>query len=225
MGRKQDGLSRIKAIRFWYLGKDSERRIETLPFYLYTIKDFLRNHSGDVVWLKGGIIEQPAYLIFKSSLTEEVKEMLSEEFEERRMFKIEPVENPIEIVRKYVHDLRAAVGWLKLPSGIELGSLESLLSEDEARLTEIVRKGIQLSDSVHIRADRVKLKFVPRKEGGKTVERLMAILENMVELGLTKDKRISYVKTYKQFGLWKEVLDGIEVPQEEGKDTHMREKT
>jgi len=199
------------------LGKDPERRIETLPFYLYTIRNFLRNHNGDVVWLKGGIIEQPAYLVFKSSLTEEVKEMLSEELKEGGMFTIEPVKNPIEIVRKYAYNLRVAVGWLKLPSGIELGSPESLLSEDEVRLTKMVKEGIQLSDSICIKADRVKLKFVPRKEEGKTVERPMAILENAVELGLTKDKRISYVKTYKQFGLWKEVLDEREIHREESR--------
>lgn len=189
MSRKPDGLSLVKAIRFRYLGKEPGRNIETLPFYLKTIRLFLWKHKGKVVWLKGGIIEQPAYLIFKDELTEEVKEMLSEELREGGAFKIEPVENPIEIIRKYAHNLRVTVGWLQLPN-LELGSPETVPPPPEIEeIVNKVREGFMLTEYWFIKADDVEIK-------GE-----WAILKNVVEVGIAEGNKINYVHKQDKMGI------------------------
>jgi len=198
LDRKLDGLSQIRAIRFRYLGKDPNRRLETLPFYLKTIRKFLWKHRGDVVWLKGGIIERPAYLVFKSHLTDEVKEMLSEELREGGMFKIEPVEKPIEVVKKYAFNLRVAVGWLKLPN-IELGSIETILREEEKELTQKVKEGFWLTENTFIKADSAQLVIVPGRENRK-----MVVLRNAVEM-LVRNNKIISVDLHDKFGVWKDL--------------------
>lgn len=210
MSKKPDGLSQVKVIRFRYLGKEPGRNIETLPFYINTIRKFLRDHIGDAVWLKGGIIEQPAYLIFKAELTDKVKEILTEELREGGTFQIEPVERPIEIIRKYAHDERVTVGWLKLPN-IELGSPQTLYTPEEQELQEKVRAGIMLKDGyTMIRAEKAEIKIVERRmaSGGPTEKAPMLILTNCVEL-LVKDGKIIGVddKVKPKYGIWLDLIE------------------
>lgn len=189
MSTKPDGLSPVKVLRFKYLGKEPRKNIETLPFYLNTIRGFLWKHKGDAVWLKGGIIEQPAYLIFKSELTDEVKEMLSQKLREGGSFIIEPVEKPIDIIRKYAHNLRVTVGWLKLPN-MELGAPETVPPPPEIEeIVQKVREGFMLTEYWFIKADNVEVK-------GE-----WAILYNVVEIGIGEGNRINYVHRQDKMGI------------------------
>jgi hypothetical protein len=189
LNRKPDGLSTVKVLRFKYLGKEPGRNIETLPFYLRTIRGFLWKHKGDVVWLKGGIIEQPAYLVFKSELTNEVKEMLSQELREGGSFIIEPAEKPMDVLRKYAHNLRVTVGWLKLPN-MELGAPETVPAPSEIEeIVQKVREGFMLTEYWFIKADDVEIK-------GE-----WAILKNVTEIGIGEGNRINYVRRQDKMGL------------------------
>jgi len=176
-------------LRFKYLGKEQGKNIETLPFYLKTIRNFLWKHKGDAVWLKGGIIEQPAYLIFKHELIGDIKEMLSQKLREGGSFIIEPVEKPLDIIRKYTHNLRVTVGWLKLPS-MELGAPETVpIPPEIEEILKKVREGFMLTEYWFIKADDVEVK-------GE-----WAILKSVVELGLSHGSKINYVHRKDKLGI------------------------
>jgi hypothetical protein len=204
---KLSGLN-LKAIRFIYRGKDPARRLETLPFYMDKIRGFLRQHLGSAVWLKGGIIEKPAYLIFHEHLSNKVKELLKEQLQEGGEFTITPVKDPVQVIVKYAKKERVAVGYLKLAE-LELGSPETLKPTTIEGIDFI--NGFMLKDGyTMIRAEDAELKMVERRVPGtdKIEKAPMLILTNAIETLLDKNGKIIGVdeKPKPKYGIWLELI-------------------
>ena len=200
--------SSISALRFQYKKGLATHAFETIPFYLKVLRGFLWKNRGKCVWLKGGIIEQPAYLIFHSSIKQEVIEMLSQPLADLGRFTVMSVSNPIEIAEKYVNQQRVALGWLKLPD-FELGSAETVFpprTEEEITVTEKVQQGFMLGKNIFIKADGAYEVMVPRKEYYGVVEKPMLVLLNAVELTIDQKGKIVAVEQHDKFGIWKEFL-------------------
>lgn len=202
---------KLRAWQFTYLKGESESKFETLPFYLRNLREFLKKNLGKVVWIKGGLIEKPAYLLFYSELSEDVYQLLVKPLKNGGRFGVIPVQNPIEIARKYLREERIALGYLDL-KGEYIGSPESLYTSEEQELQEKVRAGIKLKDGYTIiRAEGAEIKNVERRKAPNEQPQLapMLILTNAVEL-LNKDGKIIGVDTVKQkMGIW---LDLVEEP-------------
>jgi len=201
-------MQNVTAIRFRYKHGFGEGNFESLSFYAETLRGFLKRHMGKSVWLKGGVIEQPAYLIFDSSLKDETVRMLSKQLEHGGFYTIEPVQKPSEIIKKYIGKERVAVGYLNLGATV-LGNPETLHepSQEEVQLLKKIREGFMLNDYIFIKADDCEIKMVPRKEYHETVEKPMAILTNYTEMWLKNGKILS-VEKHGKFGLWLEALNG-----------------
>lgn len=178
----------LMAWQFKYLAGFTDHNFETMPFYLKTLRLFLKNHLGKIVWIKGGIIEQPAYLIFYKELAEAVFETLLKPLKDGGRFGIIPIKKPIPIIRKYYHQERLCVGYLDLKVG-KLGSISSLFK----RPTDInYRDGFWLNNWLLIRSEDA---YIKEHEGEPWVCFL-----NAVEIGVYHNGRISYTKEYPQ--LW-----------------------
>jgi len=147
---------------------------------------------GKVVWLKGGIIEQPAYLVFYSLIQDKVTQMLGTPLADLGKFEVTPVSKPLEVTQKYVNQQRVALGWLKLPQ-YELGSIETI-TPLETEVSPIWREGFMLTEYLFIKADDAE-------EKGE-----WTILKNVVELGLSEGSQIAYIEFKAQMGLRTEDL-------------------
>lgn len=194
---------RLKALRFRYQKGISEANFETLPFYLRTLRDFLHQHRGDVVWLKGGIIEQPAHLIYKETLQPDVANMMAGELKDYGMYRIEAVD-PLPLLRKYTGHERACVGLLET-EGAKLGSLESLGKAEPVNYKE----GFWLDQNTFIKADDAEL-VTAQRQGNPT---FMVILHNVVVMTCNAEGRIVSVVNHKKYGVW---LDNLERVAREG---------
>lgn len=190
MTSQQSGASPIKVLRFSYKGQDPERHLETIPFYLEKLRSFLRQHIGSAVWLKGGIIEQPAYLVFNAELAQKVVDLLTRELEEGGKFAIAELElkEAITTLKKYVLKERVAIGYFKT-EGLELGSLETVAPPEIEPTLEKVREGFMLTEYLFIKADETEQK-------GEWM-----ILKNVVEMGISEGKKIAYVEIRPQLGI------------------------
>lgn len=205
MKEKLNGLfDSIVAIRFYYPSRD--RRFETLPFYLKKLRNFLRKHKGEACWLMGGIIERPAYLIFKKNLASEVAQLIKEELSEGGSFEMETVKDPTSIVMKYAKNERYVVGYLELPEiNIKLGSPETLKEEIPVNYKE----GFMLkSGNYLIQAENARLEIAPRKNSttGETEYAPIIILENAIEKTIKNGKVIGE-KHIENYGIWLELID------------------
>lgn len=180
---------KVKALRFQYRKGIADHSFETMPFYLNVLRGFLRKNAGNIVWLKGGVIEQPAYLLFTTSIENDVVKILSQPLADLGKYEITPVQNPLEIARKYAFNLRVAIGWLKLPN-LELGSPETVpKTEEEEQILEKVREGFMLTEYWFIKADDVEIR-------GE-----WAILKNVVEVGIGEGNKINYVHKQDKMGI------------------------
>jgi len=198
---------KLKAIRFRYRKGISETNFETLPFYLYTLRNLLQKHVGDVVWLKGGIIEQPAYLIYKVKVEPAVIDALSKPLEEQGVFEITAVQYPQELIEKYKGQERVAVGYLDLGPAGKLGSLESLSSKTGLDYKE----GFWLNKNTMLKADGAYIVMAERKNpvSGKIEEAPMVILLNVTELVCDDEGKIISVEVKPKYGVWLDVLTKI----------------
>jgi hypothetical protein len=204
-------LNSIAAIRFYYPGRD--RRFETLPFYLKRIRGFLKRNRGKACWLMGGVIERPAYLLFKKDLAGEVAQLIKEELSEGGKFEMEKVKDPTSIVMKYAKNERYVIGYLELPEiNIKLGSEETLTSERERKILEQTRKGFMLKDGyTFIRAEDAELKTAPRRDpqSGETEHAPILILKNAT-VSTVKNGRIIADEHEPTYAVW---LSLIETPK------------
>jgi len=104
-----------------------------MPFYRFKLRGFLKENLGRAVWLKGEFTGDeeiaPAYLIFYDSLMDRVIELLSEPLEDMGFYEMSYADDPMKIILKYVRREKLAVGYLKLPSGLSLGSPETIREE------------------------------------------------------------------------------------------------
>lgn len=204
-----DSCPKLRAWQFTYLKGDTNHAFETMPFYLNTLRKFLRNNLGKIVWLKGGIIEKPAYLLFYSELSEQVFKILVKPLKDGGRFGVIPVQNPIELARKYLREERIAVGYLDLTGGSYIGNPESVRTPEEVKLIEKVRAGIILKDGyTMIRAEDAEQKIVERKTPFGTIEKApMLILTNAVELLVENGKIIGVDPTVKpKMGIWVDLM-------------------
>ena len=110
---------RVVAIRFTYRQGMSENKFETIPFYVKTLRRFLRRHNGKAVWVKGGIVRRNAYLLFHRELAEEVLKMLLKPLEDMGFFDFEPA-NPKAVIMEAIRENRRTIGYLKAGE-LELG--------------------------------------------------------------------------------------------------------
>ncbi|MEM1553167.1 MAG: hypothetical protein QXH03_10955 [Candidatus Bathyarchaeia archaeon] len=147
----------LMAIRFQYAQGVREDKFETIPFYKNKLRSLLKRNIGRAVWLKGGIIERPAYLIFYETLSEKVKDLLSEPLEYGGYFRSITPANPMEVIEKYARGERIAVGYLKLPSGLEIGSPETVMSKEETKILEKVGEGFYLTEYEFVRAEYAEI--------------------------------------------------------------------
>jgi len=179
----------LVAIQFQYVGTETGYNFETLPFYLNRLRSFLEKHLGKVVWLKGALIEQPAYLLFLNELKPQVYEMLSRELEDGGSYKISPVKNPVELLRKYYQQERVAIGYLK-NGDLELGAPSTLSAplpincQDGFWLNRDRRAGT----SIFLKSDDA---YVKMHEGEAWVCFLKA-----VELHCRQDETIAFIRKY-----------------------------
>jgi hypothetical protein len=104
----------ISAVRFQYRGQPDRRgNWENMPFYLRYLRQFLIDHDGEVVWLKGNTGgEEAAYLLFKTDLAEELKKLLSRPLAELGSYDLTAEPGPVEVLRKYYRDGKIGVGRL-----------------------------------------------------------------------------------------------------------------
>lgn len=118
-GSGQRSEHRIVAVRFTYRQGMSENKFETIPFYVRTLRRFLRRHNGKAVWIKGGIVRRNAYLIFHRELAGEVLSMLLKPLEDMGFFDFEPA-NPKAVIMEAIREKRRTIGYLKAGE-LELG--------------------------------------------------------------------------------------------------------
>jgi len=178
---------RLVGIRFQYVAGDAPHTFENLPFYIKTLRGFLEKHLGKVVWLMGALIEQPAFLLFLEDLKPQVYEMLSAELANGGSYKISPVKNPVELLRKYYLEQRVAIGWLK-NGNLELGNPSSIMASP---LGVNFRDGFWLNNYIFLKADDAYSKM---HDGEPWI-----CFVNAVELHC-RDGAIAFVKQYPQ--LW-----------------------
>lgn len=131
-----------------YIKGDAPHTFETMPFYLETLRRFLQNHLGKVVWIKGAIIEKPAYLLFHSSLSEKIWNLLVKPLKDGGAWEILPVKHPVAIATKYLREERLTVGYLELPHMI-LGRPSSVMPKANVDHCN----GLWLNEEILLRSD------------------------------------------------------------------------
>lgn len=106
----------MMALNFRYVGHG---KAETIQFYRYFIRGFLRWHRTDAVWIKGGRVRRKAYFVFHEKLVERVKRMFKDELRQGGYFEAEHA-SPIEVLREALNLMRDTHGYLRYHS-VELG--------------------------------------------------------------------------------------------------------
>jgi len=149
----------VVAIRFYYPKRGD--RLETIPFYLKRLREFLRKNRGSACWLVGGRVERPAYLLFKKDKAREVAELIKEQLSSGLSFEMEAVD-PRPLIEKYLGREREVVGYLDLPEG-RLGSPASLLEEDAP--VDYINGFWAFGREEFIRAEECEVRPVKRRDG------------------------------------------------------------
>jgi hypothetical protein len=105
-----------------------------MPFYLRYLRSFIMKHEGQVVWLKGNTAQETAaYLIFESSLREEIISLMAKPLAELGFYEVTAI-SPNEVTSFLFS--KDKVGSL-LVGTIEIG-------EPLSELTQKVRRGFWL---------------------------------------------------------------------------------
>lgn len=105
---------RIAAIRFQFLPDEQGWRLDTIPFYVNYVRSFLLGHEGDVVWVKGGIVERSAYLMFVDRIENKVTSLVRSALSDLKRVKITPGEQPWRLFHECKEKQRVFIGYLKL---------------------------------------------------------------------------------------------------------------
>jgi hypothetical protein len=106
----------LGAIRFQFLPDERGWCFDSIPFYTDYIKDFLIVNEGDAVWIKGGVVERKAYLMFKSSIEKDVIGLITRSINTLTRIKITPMENPYMLFDECLRKKRVFIGYLELGS-------------------------------------------------------------------------------------------------------------
>jgi len=181
----------LMAWQFKYLGGFVAHSFETMPFYKETLRGFLRQNLGKIVWLKGALIEQPAYLVFYKELAQEVYDILLQPLQDGGRFGVIPLKNPIPIIRKYSSQTRLCLGYLDLKQNGKLGSVSSVLTPTNIDYLN----GFWLNKNVFIKADDA---YEKQHEGETWVCFLDAI-----EMQCSRDGKIAFTVTHRELWLHK----------------------
>jgi hypothetical protein len=189
--------SGLVALRFSFPYRGD--RLITIPFYLKSLRDFLRKHRGKACWIVGGRIERPAYLLFKREVVEEVRKLIADELGKGLTFVLEAVD-PEPLVRKYLNQEREVVGYLDLPEG-RLGSPASLLEEDAP--VDYVNGFWAFGREEFIRAKECEVRFVRRRDGKEVP---MLFLKDVVTTLYRKGKPVKEIRCAERF-IW---LTGVD---------------
>jgi hypothetical protein len=191
------GSSDLVALRFSFPYRGD--RLITIPFYLKSLRAFLREHRGKACWIVGGRVERPAYLLFKREVVEEVRRLIADELGRGLTFVLEAVD-PEPLVRKYLNREREVVGYLDLPEG-RLGSPASLLEEDAP--VDYVSGFWAFGREEFIRAEECEVRPVKRRDGKEVP---MLFLKNVVTTLYRGGKPVKEIRSAERF-IW---LTGID---------------
>ena len=104
------------AIHFRYVG---DSRAETIQFYRFFIRGFLRWYRTEAVWVKGAKIRRKAYFVFSERLVERAKQMFKDELRHGGYFEAEHA-SAIDVIREALDLMRDTHGYLRYDSA-ELG--------------------------------------------------------------------------------------------------------
>jgi hypothetical protein len=107
-------MEQIAAIRFQFLSDEQGWRFDSIPFYIKYIRNFLITHEGNVVWIKGNVVEREAYLMFKSSIEKDVVNLVKRSINDFTRVKITPMENPYTLFDECLEKKRMFIGYLEL---------------------------------------------------------------------------------------------------------------
>jgi len=90
----------VIALRFRYKKQSEDpHNWETMPFYLRYLRQFLAEHEGEAVWLKGNTgREEAAYLIFNSELRETIINLMSKPLADLGFYEVTAV-SPSEVAQ------------------------------------------------------------------------------------------------------------------------------
>jgi hypothetical protein len=195
----------VKGIRFTYVHGVSETHFETLPFYLKSLRYFLKDNIGHAVWVKGGIVEQPAYLLFTSDVQGDVVDLFSEQLEDEGVFAVEALENPqriFELVRKYADQERVCIGYLNFRN-VALGSPRTVCD-----FSFDFENGVWIDGNTLVRSEESAIVVAKRKNLRlRTVEDVpIVIFKNAVVLTMTRNGRIVSEQVYSKFGVWYDTI-------------------
>jgi hypothetical protein len=189
--------SDLVALRFSFPYRGD--RLITIPFYLKSLRDFLRKHRGKACWIVGGRIERPAYLLFKREVVEEVRRLIADELGRGLTFVLEAVD-PEPLVRKYLNREREVVGYLDLPEG-RLGSPASLLEEDAP--VDYINGFWAFGREEFIRAEECEVRPVKRRDGKEVP---MLFLKNVVTTIYRGGQPVKEIKSAERF-IWITAVD------------------
>lgn len=93
-------------------------------FYRRHLRGFLRWHRTRAVWIKGGVVKRPAYLVFDASLTDKVKRMLLDVLRDGGSFEVRTV-NPLIVLQEVLDLNRRTHGYLRI-AGAEIGDPDEM---------------------------------------------------------------------------------------------------
>ena len=90
----------LVALRFQYRKQtETPHNWETMPFYVHYLRQFLAEHEGEAVWLKGNTGgEEAAYLIFDSELRETIISLMSKPLADLGFYEVTAV-SPSEVAQ------------------------------------------------------------------------------------------------------------------------------
>jgi hypothetical protein len=173
-------------------------RLITIPFYLKTLRNFLREHGGKACWIVGGKIERPAYLLFKREIFDDVRKLIAEELGKGLILELE-FADPEPLVKKYLNREREVVGYLDLPEG-RLGSPTSLLEDAPV---DYVNGFWAFGREEFIRAKECEVRPVRRRDGKEVP---MLFLKDVVTTLYRRGRPIKEIRCAERF-IW---LTGVD---------------
>jgi len=173
-------------------------RLITIPFYLKTLRNFLREHGGKACWIVGGKIERPAYLLFKREIFDDVRKLIAEELGKGLILELE-FADPEPLVKKYLNREREVVGYLDLPEG-RLGSPTSLLEDAPV---DYVNGFWAFGREEFIRAKECEVRPVRRRDGKEVP---MLFLKDVVTTLYRRGRPVKEIRCAERF-IW---LTGVD---------------
>jgi len=187
----------IVALRFSFPYRGD--RLITIPFYLKSLRNFLKEHKGKVCWIVGGRVERPAYLLFKREIFDDVRKLVAEELGKGLILELE-FADPEPLVKKYLNREREVVGYLDLPEG-RLGSPASLLEEEFP--VDYVNGFWAFGKEEFIRAKECEIRPVRRRDGKEVP---MLFLKDVVTTLYRKGKPIKEIRSAERY-VWLVAVD------------------